>query len=114
MRKIEKEMVQAVETRTDWHTANTRVTVDRQSGLVTVKLHNHPIYRLSATGKHYVSLAGWSSSTTRSRLRALGFCVVSKDFAPHINGAQVDASVWYVLRHKGDTPAYVENSDVPC
>lgn len=113
MRKIENDMVRAVEARKNWAVSNTAVVVDKDNGTITVKLHGNPIYIHTITGKHYVTCAGWNSNTTRSRLRALGFYVVSKDFTPHLNGAPVDSDSWYVFRHKGDKPSYIESRDVP-
>lgn len=73
MRKVEKEMVAAVNARRSWQGGNTTVSHDRDG--VSVSLHGHVIYRSRDAEGYNVAeatFAGWPTSTTRSRLRALG------------------------------------------
>lgn len=86
MRKIEKEMLEAIRLRNTWHGKNTAVTPDtRQDGklLAIVTLHGNHIatigYEEDGTVLYYgkrvvslsISLAGWNTATTRSRLSAI-------------------------------------------
>lgn len=45
----------------------------------TVLLHGHPIYKC-VDGMYYWTMAGYATSTTRSRLRALGIPIVQRGF----------------------------------
>lgn len=72
MRKIEEQMVAAVQTKMDWKSGNTAV-IDNGT-VLCVKLHGNLIARF-----HYSrgldrwewTLAGWNTPTTRSRINAL-------------------------------------------
>ena len=70
MRKIEREMIQAIIDRKDWRKANTSVTIYDQYAVI--KLHGNEI------GFYYfkdqclkIWHAGWKTVTTKSRLNAL-------------------------------------------
>lgn len=69
MRKIDEQMVDAVLERCNWKSDNTEVQVSA-SGVVEVRLHGNLIARLT-DGEWEYTLAGWNTSTTRSRLSAL-------------------------------------------
>ena len=69
MRQIEKKMVEAVANRENFRLSNTEV-YNKKNG-VFVFLHGNLIFAKIA-GVSYYSNAGWNTSTTASRLRALG------------------------------------------
>lgn len=70
MRKIEENMIAAVAMRRDWSSGNTSVRVNHKNE-VEVRLHGNLICRITK-GKRVFSSCGWATSTTRSRLNALG------------------------------------------
>lgn len=77
MRKIEKEMLQAIQSRQNWEKDNTRVSIfvnpiTKRVDSVWVRLYGNVIYRRDAGRRPWFSSCGWNSATTRSRLQALG------------------------------------------
>lgn len=68
MRKIEENMIQAMRDGRARQIGNT--TVHHTEGLCSVYLHGHMICQRGPLGLH-VSLAGWDTVTTRSRLSAI-------------------------------------------
>ena len=87
MRKIEKQMCQAVQSNKDWQSANTSVHFDPETGISVVRLHGNKIAEVSDTDMKIFD-GGWQSNTTKSRLNALcsEFCIAGegvfqKDFA---------------------------------
>ena len=80
MRKIERQMCEAIRNTTDWKSGNTRVTnfYDRDKKLVvtSVFLHDNMIAELTDTDVTIYD-GGWQSNTTKSRLNAIcnAFCV---------------------------------------
>ena len=92
MRKIEKQMLAALQAGRVWKSGNTSVNpIDGQN--VGVFLHgNHIADVNSQTGfvmvvKH--TLARWPTPTTKSRLRALGANVTTKAGVTYLDGAPV-------------------------
>ena len=73
MRKIEKEMQNAIRTQRNWSKANTSVSVD-QEGFTTVRLHGNRIAEIAPHGDITLSSAGWETVTTKSRLNAILDC----------------------------------------
>lgn len=69
MHKIEQQMITALRARTNLSLGNTVVSWD-DDGTATVLLHGNVIARYSK-GCLAWSLAGWDTSTTRSRIQAL-------------------------------------------
>lgn len=69
MRKIEKNMLAAVNGGYNWKSGNTEVRVN--DGVTTVLLHGNVIYRKTPVTTMY-SDAGWPTKATAGRLRALG------------------------------------------
>ena len=69
MRKIESEMISAINNSMDWRSANTEV-VSQQDGVSLVYLHGN---KIAEVGDDYLTLfdGGWQSKTTKSRLNAL-------------------------------------------
>ena len=88
MRKIEQEMIRAIVSRENWAGANT--TVHFENGKAVVMLHGNTIAFEHGFGWN-VTMAGWATATTRSRLNALsaiipGFNGVwQKDFEQYID-----------------------------
>ena len=70
MRKIEAQMNAAVQANKDWHSANTSVHFDSETGVSVVRLHGNKIAEI---GDDWMTLfdGGWQSTTTKSRLNAL-------------------------------------------
>ena len=95
MRKIEKQMCQAIQSNIDWKSANTSVHFDPETGISIVRLHGNKIAEVSDNDMTIFD-GGWQSVTTKSRLNALCdyFCisgegVFQKDFT------------WYVRKFVG-------------
>ena len=85
MRKIEQQMIDAINNNQDWKSANTEV-VSQQDGVSLVYLHGNKIAEIDDTSMTIFD-GGWQSQTTKSRLNALcdafciaGECVFQKDF----------------------------------
>lgn len=95
MRKIEKAMCAAVESRTNWAENNTRVEVKDGGSKVSVYLHGNKIYSESSEGWRMFSLAGWDTTTTRSRLNALGIRVYRRKGVLYYDGHEIDSTGWY-------------------
>ena len=71
MRKIERQMLNAIAARRNWGSANTDVYCEA-NGDIEVRLHNNIIARYnSEAGKWSINLCGWNTTTTRSRLSAI-------------------------------------------
>ncbi len=90
MKQIEKEMAQAFAACKNFHKSNivveTNATIWDYSAkawrkfAAVVYLHGNLIAAKDADGVIYYSNAGWNTTTTRSRLSALGAPVRIKDF----------------------------------
>ena len=63
-------MLRALRDGKEWRSANTRVTAPDAQGVAHVYLHDNHIAE-RAPGVLAVTLAGWNTPTTRSRLNAL-------------------------------------------
>lgn len=92
MRKIEKQMLEAISNCKTWHGANTMVSsIDGIN--CAVFLHgNHIADVNSETGFVMVNkytLHKWPSNTTKSRLRALGAKVATKKGITYLDGNAV-------------------------
>jgi hypothetical protein len=108
MRKVEKEMIQAMAGKGHMQSRNTMVTT--QDDLTRVFLHGNEI----ATYDHglnmlTMTLAGWNTVTTRSRLNAIATaCNVAgwtqRDFEPFHGSERVDESD-VIVRTLVQTPA---------
>ena len=96
MRKIEREMIQAIVDRKDWHKANT--SVDITPMYAEIRLHNHLIAKYNLSNMELIiSHCGWTTNTTKSRLNSLcsfitGKCAVfQKNFE------------WFLTKSNGET-----------
>ena len=99
MRKIEKQMIAAIKSETDWKCGNTKVVNFFNDGdkcvVTSVFLHDNLIAEITDTDM-MIFYGGYQSVTTKSRLNALctEFCITGegvfqKDFA------------WYVRKFVG-------------
>ena len=91
MRKIEREMNNAISNNENWQKDNTNVTFDAETGESKVYLHGNHI---ADVGDNYIRLfdGGYQSVTTKSRLNAIlsehgeaGDCVFQKNFDWFVN-----------------------------
>jgi hypothetical protein len=92
MRKIEREMIAAVNARKAWHLDNTATKpIDEIN--VAIYLHgNHIADVNSRTGFVMVNsdtLRRWPTPTTKSRLRALGANVTTKRGVTYLNNKAI-------------------------
>ena len=105
MRKIEKQMNDAISNNQNWQSGNTKVTFDSETNESTVFLHNN---KIAIIGDDFVQIfdGGWQSVTTKSRLNAIlqvhgigGECVIQKNWN------------WFVhkfIGQAGTSPVYNE------
>ena len=91
MRKIEREMNNAISNNENWQKDNTNVTFDAETGESKVYLFGNHI---ADVGDNYIRLfdGGYQSVTTKSRLNAIlsehgeaGDCVFQKNFDWFVN-----------------------------
>ena len=95
-------MCAAVQSNSDWQSANTSVHFDPETGVSVVRLHGNKIAEVSDTDMTIFD-GGWQTTTTKSRLNALceEFCIAGegvfqknyqwfvRKFAGAINGENV-------------------------
>lgn len=100
MRKIERELVQALIDRRVWRKDNTSVEVyDLASGdghCCTVRLYGHPIAKYYDDGTLWVSNAGYRTTTTKSRLNAV------LKFFRHSYGVYQSQFNWFLVDDEGE------------
>jgi hypothetical protein len=101
MRKIEKQMLAAIEAKKTWKLDNTSVVYECELDTTTharmeqakVFLYGNHIatylYREGKAEANAMTLYHWPTPTTKSRLRALGISVYTKDFVHYLNGKRV-------------------------
>jgi hypothetical protein len=111
MRKVEKEIREAVQAGHNFKGGNTVVTCTTTDSVVTVSmtLHGNEIYRKVGAAE-YFTLAGWNTFTTRGRLRAMGIPVRCFNFSPMFGSVEIDLRAWYLL---SSFPARAEQVSVP-
>ena len=92
MRKIERQMCDAVQVNRNWKNANTEVTIDQETNTSSVYLHGNLIATVTDNDMTIYD-GGWQSNTTKSRLNALcdAFCVTGE-------GVFQSVFVWYVRK----------------
>ena len=90
MRKIEQQMIAAVQNNINWSSANTTVTIDEETNTSSVYLHGNLIATVTDNDMTIYD-GGYQSKTTKSRLNALcdAFCisgekVFQKDFSWYV------------------------------
>ena len=96
MRKIDKNVVNAVNNRFNYKSGNTRVEVVNNEGAknVFVYLHGNLIYQI-VDNVAFFTLAGWNTPTTLGRLNALGVNVKQKNYKAVFNGREIALDTWY-------------------
>jgi hypothetical protein len=79
MRKIETQMIAAVQNNENWSNANTSVHFDAESGVSIVRLHGNKIAEINDDSMTIFD-GGWQTTTTKSRLNALcdAFCIAGE------------------------------------
>ena len=103
MRKIEKQMIEAIENQLNWQSVNTQVSNQEltSDGTVVsvVKLHGH---KIAVIGDTFIQLfdGGFQSATTKSRLNAIlkGFGNLESVYQKNFN--------WFVSTKYGDVPFF--------
>jgi len=90
MRKIEQQMIAAVQNNINWSSANTAVTIDEETNTSSVYLHGNLIATVTDNDMTIYD-GGYQSKTTKSRINALcqEFCIAGegvfqKDFAWYV------------------------------
>ena len=70
MRKIETQMIAAINNNQDWQSANTSVHFNAEENVSVVRLHGH---KIAEVGDDSLKLfdAGYQTKTTKSRLNAI-------------------------------------------
>ena len=98
MRKIEKQMCDAVQSNIDWQSGNTSVHFDPETGVSVVRLYGNKIAEVSDNDMTIFDGDDHKTMTTKSRLNALCeyFCVdgegiFQKDFK------------WFVRKFVGES-----------
>jgi len=93
MRKIESQMIEAVNEALNWKSGNTEVITDGDNVSV-VKLHGH---KIAVIGEDFVQLfdGGWQTATTKSRLNA-----ILKGFGVAGESVFQKAGEWFIRVHE--------------
>ena len=93
MRKIESQMIAAINADKNWSSGNTQVVTN--DGVSTVYLHGNKIAMIDDTSMTIFD-GGWQSNTTKSRLNALcsAFCIAGE-------GVFQKDFLWYVRKFVG-------------
>lgn len=95
MRKIESQMIAAIQGNRNWTSANTCVTFDAETNTSSVYLHGNLIATVTDNDMTIYD-GGWQSVTTKSRLNALcdAFCIAGE-------GVFQSDWTWYVRKFVG-------------
>lgn len=95
MRKIEKQMCNAVQNNENWSSANTTVSFNEEENISIVRLHGNKIAEI---GDDTMTIfdGGYQSKTTKSRINALcdEFCIAGE-------GVFQQDFAWYVRKFTG-------------
>ena len=92
MRKIETQMIRAINGNENWSQANTMVTYLREDDTSRVYLHGYLIATVDDFGiarPVLSTLIAWPTRTTMSRLRALGVDVCTRKGDVYLDGEMV-------------------------
>ena len=97
MRIIERKLKTAFEAGKELYISNSMVKVENE--IVSLYLFGHCIaMRNTRSNQTCFTLAGWNTSTTRSRLRnVLGIGVYNNKRVPHIGMRKLDSRAWYAV-----------------
>jgi hypothetical protein len=93
MRLIEQQMNEAIYNKALWSKDNTRVLYVAHLNQSYIYLHGHPIalydYREAKVIPNLDTLAEWPTVTTKSRLRALGVNVATRNGVTYVDNKEV-------------------------
>lgn len=92
MRKVEQQMIRAINRNENWSQGNTMVTYLREDDTSRVYLHGHLIAMVDDFGiarPIIPTLVAWPTRTTMSRLRALDINVYQRNGDIYIDGEKV-------------------------
>lgn len=91
MRKLENEMLNALRAGRAWQSGNTAVTARDADGCAAVYLHGNHIadWNNGRVVPNPTTLARWPTTTTKSRLRALGVNIYQQKGRICANGVVV-------------------------
>ena len=95
MRKIEKQMCDAIKNNKTWQSANTSVHYNEESGVSIVRLHGNKIAIVSDNDVEIFD-GGWQTNTTKSRLNA-----ICEEFCMDGEGVFQKDFTWYVRQFVG-------------
>ena len=95
MRKIEKQMCQAVQSNINWSSANTTVTIDKETNTSSIYLHGNLIAQVDEDSMTIFD-GGFQSVTTKSRINAL-----CEEFCVDGEGVYQKNFQWYVNKFVG-------------
>ena len=114
MRKIEQQMLNAINSNSNWQSANTSVHFNEENEVSIVRLHGN---KIAEVGDDFVQIfdGGWQTNTTKSRLNVIinEFCnaltdgVFQKDFQWYIRDNNVTRDfdngyifAWFIMLKK--------------
>ena len=94
MRKIEKQMLNAIAAKTTWHGSNTSVSMHigpNGSSILNIFLHGNHIASVEngVVRVNEYTLKQWPTPTTKSRLRALDVNVTTKAGVTYLDGKAI-------------------------
>ena len=92
MRKIEAQMIRAINRNENWSLGNTTVIYDAEENESKVYLHGHLIAVVDDFGLAHTiesTLIAWPTRTTMSRLRALDVDVCTRRGDIYLNGEKL-------------------------
>lgn len=98
MRKIEKMMIQAINSGKDFELDNTRVEYDAKDNVTTVYLYGHRIAR-RFINQWYINLCGYNTVTTRSRLTA-----ILSNYSSYVYGVATRKGQAVIVRATNEQP----------
>lgn len=99
MRKIEKQMIEAIRSGDNWKSGNTEVVHSIDNGIFYADIYLHGNHIATATPRTWdrhpyanpnlATFNNWPTATTRSRLRALGVNASIREGFAYIDGIMV-------------------------
>ena len=107
MRKIEQEMIDAIQENRDWSKANTTVSYNEETGTAVIRLHGNKIAEVDDDSMTIFD-GGWRTNTTKSRLNAL-----CSEFCIGAEGVFQEKFEWYVHKFVGQAGQSMVYNAVP-
>ena len=105
-KQIDKACALALKTRIPFKGGNT--VIREADGLWYMTLHGSDIAALLPDDTLCVTLAGYNTVTTRSRLNGAGVPVSTKKFKPYIGTTPIESDEWYVTV-PGESPVAIRS-----